>query len=235
MWAAEIVVLVLNVVVRLPGVASLLERFGGAPGKGIVMGHRWKRLTLRMNRSAAVYLAAINGSTLDGGLEIVLACDLRYAADAAHLRMAQMEMLVALIPGGGGSQRLLRMLGPARALEHVLEGVPLTAQEALELGLVHRVVAEERLLGEAQATAARLARRSPTAVAALKRCLYFGTDRRFSRALDLETAGFLAAGSTKAASGVLEPFIEDLERLGDTPFIADPGPWIDGTRFDQVG
>jgi hypothetical protein len=56
-----------------------------------------------------------------------------------------------------------------------------------------------------------------------------------SRALDLETAGFLAAGSTKAAGGVLEPFIEDFERLGDTPFLADPGPWIDGTRFDQVG
>jgi enoyl-CoA hydratase len=235
MQAAEVVVLVLNVVLRLPGVASLLERFGGAPGKGIVMGHLWKRLILRMNRSAAVYLAAINGPVLDGGLEIVLACDLRYAADAAHLRMAQMEMLVALIPGGGGSQRLLRMLGPARVLEHVLEGVPLTAQEALEHGLVHRVVPEKRLLAEAQATAARLARRSPTAVAALKRCLYFGTDRRFSRALDLESAGFLAAGSTKAAGGVLEPFLEDFERLGDTPFLADPGPWIEGTRFDQVG
>lgn len=47
-------------------------------------------------------------------------------------------------------------------------------------------------------------------------------------------AGFLAAGSTKAAGGVLKPFIEDFERLGDTPFLADPGPWIGGTRFDQV-
>jgi enoyl-CoA hydratase len=215
-------------------VASLLERFGGAPGKGIVMGYRWKRMTLRMNRSAAVYLAAINGPVLDGGLEIVLACDLRYVSDAAPLRMGQMEMLVALIPGGGGSQRLLRMLGPARALEYVLEGVPLTGQEALEHGLVHRVVPEEQLLTEAQATAARLARRSPTAVAALKRCLYFGTDRSLSRALDLESAGFLAAGSTKAAGAVLKPFIEDFERLGDTPFLADPKPWIEGTRFDQV-
>jgi enoyl-CoA hydratase len=195
MRAAAVVAFVLNVVLWLPGVASLLERFGGAPGKGIVMGYRWKRMTLRMNRSAAVYLAAINGPVLDGGLEIVLACDLRYAADAAPLRMGQMEMLVALIPGGGGSQRLLRMLGPARALEY---------------------------------------RRSPTAVAALKRCLYFGTDRGLSRALDLESAGFLAAGSTKAAGGVLKPFIEDFERLGDTPFLADPEPWIEGTRFDQV-
>jgi enoyl-CoA hydratase len=235
MRAAQVLVLVLNFLLWLPGVASLLERFGGAPGKGIVMGHRWKRMTLRMNRSAAVYLAAINGPVLDGGLEIVLACDLRYAADATHLRMGQMELLVALIPGGGGSQRLLRMLGPARAFEYVFEGVPLAAQQALEHGLVHRVVPEERLLTEAQTTAARLARRSPTAVAALKRCLYFGTERGLSRALDLETAGFLAAGSTKAAGGVLKPFTEDLERLGDTPFLAEPGPWIEGTRFDQVG
>lgn len=235
MWAAQLLVPVLNLVVRLPGVASLLERYGGAPGKGIVMGHRWKQLTLRMNRSAAVYIAAINGPVLDGGLEIVLACDLRYVADAEHLRMAQMELLAALIPGGGGSQRMLRMLGPARVLELDLEGMPLTAQQALDHGLVHRVVPEQRLLAEAQATAARLARRSPTAVAALKRVVYFGTDRRLSRALDLETAGFLSAGSTKAAGGVLKPFSEDLERLGDTPFLADPEPWIDGTRFDQVG
>jgi enoyl-CoA hydratase/carnithine racemase len=235
MRAAELLVPVLNAVLSVPGVTTLLERFGGAPGKGLVMGYRWKRLTLRMNRSAAVYIAAINGPVLDGGLEIVLACDLRYAADAEHVRMGQMELLVALIPGGGGSQRLLRMLGPARALEYVLEGAPLTAQGALELGLVHRVVPEQELVTVAQATAARLARRSPTAVAALKRCLYFGADRRLSRALDLETAGFLAAGSTKAAGSVLTPFLEDLERLGDTPFIAEPGPWIDGTRFDQVG
>lgn len=235
MRLAQGIVPVLNAVLRLPGIAGLLERFGGAPGKGVVMGHRWKRLTLRMNRSAAVYVAAINGPVLDGGLEIVLACDLRYAGDAAHVTMAQMELLVALIPGGGGSQRMVRMLGSARVIEHVFEGVPLTAREALEHGLVHRVVPEDRLLAEAEATAARLARRSPTAVAALKRCVYFGTDRGLSRALDLETAGFLAAGSTKAAGAVLTPFREDLERLGDTPFIADPGPWIDGTRLDQVG
>jgi enoyl-CoA hydratase len=235
MRAVELVVPVLNAVLRLPGLTRALERFGGAPGKGIVWGYRWKRTILRMNRSGVVYLAAINGPVLGGGQEIVLACDLRYAADAVHLRMGQIEMLAAVIPGGGGSQRLLRMLGTARALEHILEGVPLTAAEALERGLVHRVVPEERLLAETQATAARLARRSSVAVAALKRCLYFGMDRRFSRALDLEAAGFLAAGSSRAAGRTLKPFLEDMERLGDTPFLADPGPWIEGTRFDQVG
>jgi enoyl-CoA hydratase len=235
MRAVELFVPLLNTVLGLPGLTKALERFGGAPGKGIVLGYRWKRTILRMNRSGVVYLAAINGPVLGGGQEIVLACDLRYVADAAHIRMSQIEMLVGVIPGGGGSQRLLRTLGTARSLEHILEGVPLTAAEALQRGLVHRLVPEEQLLDETQATAARLARRSPVAVAALKRCLYFGLDRRFTRALDLEIAGFLAAGSSRAAGRALRPFLEDLERLDDTPFLADPEPWIEGTRFDQVG
>ena len=235
MRAVELFVPVLNTVLRLPGLATALDRFGGAVGKGIVLGYRWKRTTLRMNRSGVVYLAAINGPVLGGGQEIVLACDLRYVADSAALRMGQIETLVGVIPGGGGSQRMLRMLGTSRTIEQILECVPLTAAEALQHGLVHRLVPEGQLLGETQATAARLAHRSPVAVAALKRCLYFGLDRRFSRALNLEMAGFLAAGSTPAAGHAPQPFLEDLERLGETPFLADPQPWIEGTRYDQVG
>jgi enoyl-CoA hydratase/carnithine racemase len=187
-----------------------------------------------MNRSRAVYVAAINGPTLDGGLEIALACDLRYVTDDARMRIGQGEMLVGVIPGGGGSQRILRMLGTAGALEHILEGVPLTPAEALHLGLVHRVVPEARLLDEAQATGARLARRSPVAVAALKRCLYFGMDRGLSRALELEVAGFLATGFTPAAARAMQPYLDDMERTGDTPFLTDPKPWIEGTRYDLV-
>lgn len=235
MRVMEFVVPLLNLVMGIPGLVTALERFGGVTGKGLAMGFRWKRATLRMNRSRVVYIAAINGPALEGGQEIVLACDLRYAADAAHLRMGQLEMLVGVIPGGGGTHRLLHMLGTARALEHILEGAPLTAPEALAAGLVHRVVPAHQLLAQAQATAARLARRSPFAVAALKRCLYFGANRSFSRALDLELAGFLAAGSTPAASRVVQPFLDDLERLGETPELADPEPWIEGTRVDLVG
>jgi len=155
MRAVEPGVLVLNAVLRLPGLAWAVERLGGAPGKAIVWGFRWKRTILRMNRSGVVFLAAINGPALGGGHEIALACDLRYAADAAHVRLGQIESLVGVMPGGGGSQRLLRMLGTARALEHMLEGRPLTAEESRELGLVHRVVPADELLAETQRTAAR--------------------------------------------------------------------------------
>jgi enoyl-CoA hydratase len=235
MRVLEFVVPVLNWVLRLPGLVRALERFGGDFGKGIALEYRWKRSTLRMNRSGVVYIAAINGPTLDGGLEIALACDLRYAADAAPLRISQSEMLVGISPGGGGSQRMVRMLGTARALEHMLEAVPLTAPEALALGLVHRVVPEQRLLAEAQATAARMARRSPVAVASLKRSVYFGMDRPLRRALDFELAGCTSAGFTRGARRALQPYLDDLERLGDTPFLADPRPWTEGTRVDLTG
>ena len=235
MRTMEFVVPLLNLVLGIPGLVPALERLGGVAGKGLAMGYRWRRTILRMNRSRAVYIAAINGPTLEGGQEIVLACDLRYAADAPALRMGQLEMLVGVIPGGGGTHRLLRMLGTARALEHALEGAPLTAAEALALGLVHRVVPEQQLLVQAQATAARLARRSPMAIAALKRCLYFGSHLPIRRALDLEFAGFLATGFSSATGRSLQPFLDDVERLGDTPELADPKPWIEGTRVDLVG
>ncbi len=234
MRVLEFVVPLLNLVMGIPGLVSALERFGGVAGNGLTEGFRWKRATLRMNRSRVVYIAAINGPTLEGGQEIALACDLRYAADATHLRMGQLEMLVGVIPGGGGTHRLQRMLGTARALEHILEGAPLTAAQALALGLVHRLVPEDQLLAQAQATGARLARRSPIAIAALKRCIYFGANRTISGALDLEMAGFLAAGLSPGPGRVAQAFLDDLERLGDTPHVADPGPWIDGTRVDLI-
>ena len=234
-WVMRLVVPVLNWVLKLPGLAGVLERLGGALGTGLALGYRWKRSTLRMNRSGVVYIAAINGPTLDGGLEIILACDLRYAADSADLRISQSELLVGISPGGGGSQRMVRMLGTARAIEHMLEAVPLTAVQALALGLVHRVVPAERLLAEAQATAARMARRQPVSVAALKQAVYFGMDRSLPSALDFELGGCTAAGFTAGARRAAQPYLDDLERLGDTPFLADPKPWIEGTRVDLIG
>ena len=234
MRVMEFVVPLLNLLMGIPGLLPALERFGGVLGNALAMGYRWKRAVLRMNRSRVVYIAAINGPALEGGQEIVLACDLRYAADAANLRMGQMEMVVGVIPGGGGTHRLLRMLGTARALEHILEAALLTAAEALALGIVHRVVPEDQLLAQAQATGARLARRSPIAVAALKRCIYFGANRGLSSAFDLEMAGFLAAGLSPGPGRVVQAFLDDLERFGDTPHLADPGPWVEGTRVNLV-
>lgn len=225
----------LNVAMKFPGLARAVERLGGAVGRGLVWGVRWKRTILRMNRSGTVYLAAINGAALGGGQEIALACDLRYAADSEHVKMGQIEILAGQIPGGGGTQRLPALLGTGRALEHMLEGAPIGAAKALELGLVHRVVAEQDLVAETQITAARLARRQPTAIAALKRSVYFGTRRRsLGRGLDMELSGFVAGQLTRASAESLRTLNADIARLGDSPFLADPQPWIEGTRVKQV-
>ncbi|MEV0248586.1 enoyl-CoA hydratase-related protein [Nocardia sp. NPDC050712] len=219
---------------RIPGAADAVERVGGGLGAGLVWGYRWKRTTLRMNRSGVVYLAAINGPALGGGHEIALACDLRYAADAEHVRFGQIESLANLIPGGGGTQRLIRLVGAAKAIELTLEGAPISAAEAHRLGLIHHLVDPEQLLTETRTTAARLAARNPVVVAEAKRAIYFGTDKSLSRALDAEQAAFVSTGTTPAATRTTLAFFDDLDRLGDTPFLADPKPWINGTRVDQT-
>ncbi|MFE9577719.1 enoyl-CoA hydratase/isomerase family protein [Nocardia sp. NPDC006044] len=223
-----------DLAMRLPGATRLAQRFGGGLGAGLVWGHRWKKTTLRMNRSGVVYLAAINGPALGGGHEIALSCDLRYAADAEHVKLGQIETLANLIPGGGGTQRLSRLLGAAKAIEVTLEGAPLSAQEGYRLGLVHRLLPEDQLLAETQATAARLATRNRVVVQEAKRAIYFGTDKSLSRGLDREQAGFISAGTTPAATRTTKAFFEDLERFADTPFLANLKPWLDGTRVDQV-
>jgi enoyl-CoA hydratase/carnithine racemase len=114
------------------------------------------------------------------------------------------------------------------------QGKPITARTAHELGLVHKLIAPDRLLAETEAAAARLARRSPVAIAALKRSIYFATSRPLGRGLDYELAGFLAAGSARAMKRTIMAFREDLDQYGDTPFLANPRPWIDGSRLDQV-
>ena len=126
------------------------------------------------------------------------------------------------------------MLGAAKALELTLEGAPVDVHEAYRLGLVHRVISEDQLLAETRATAARLAKRNPIAVAELKRAIYFAAGKPLSRGLDQERAGFLSVGTTAAATRVTRAFFEDLERLGDTPYLADLKPWLDGSRVDQT-
>jgi enoyl-CoA hydratase/carnithine racemase len=220
-------------VFRVPGMLAMTEKRGGDWGSGIVYSALLKRTILRMNRSAVVYIAAINGMALGGGFELALYCDLRFAVDDDRVRIGLIEILAGLIPGGGGTQRLSEMLGSARALEHMLEGRPLTAAEAFESGLVHRLVPAGRLLAEAGATADRLARRSPYAVSALKRAVYFSDRRTLSAALDFELSCFVSTGRNPRKRAIAEVFGADVDRLGDSPFATEIQPWIDGVRHSD--
>lgn len=111
-------------------------------------------------------VAAINGVCLGGGLELVIACDIRIAA--SHARFGQPEVAIGLIPGGGGTQMLPRIVGMGHALRLVLTGEPIDAAEALRIGLVHEVVDGALLANRAMTVATTIAERGPMAVAAAK-------------------------------------------------------------------
>ena len=139
-----------------------------------------------VQRSSKVTIAAINGSCVGGGLELALCCDYRLMADAAGARIGLPEILIGLVPGFGGSQRLLRAVGPQRALELLLAGELLGAREAAAAGVVSRALPPERFAAEVDALAARLARRPPAAVAAMKRLVRRGAALPLGAALALE-------------------------------------------------
>lgn len=114
-------------------------------------------------------IAAIHGAAFGGGLELALACDIRLAADDAQMGLTEVGW--GIIPGAGGCARLAALVGPARAKELIFTARRLTAEEALALGLVNRVVRREQLLTAARALAEEIARQAPLAVRAAKRAL----------------------------------------------------------------
>ncbi|HEX4804948.1 MAG TPA: enoyl-CoA hydratase-related protein [Conexibacter sp.] len=136
-----------------------------ASGRAYVAGMH--ELLRDFERSAIVTLAAVNGLALGGGCELAMACDLRVAGASA--RFGQPEIKLGIIPGFGGTQRLARLVGPAKALEMNLLGDPISAEEAVACGLVSRVVPDDELLDAALALAETLAGQAPLAVAQLKR------------------------------------------------------------------
>ena len=129
-------------------------------------------------------IAAINGYALAGGLEIALACDIRIASDNATFGLT--EVRVGSIPGGGGTQRLPRIVGMTNALHMLLTADRIDSAEALRIGLVSRVVPAERLMPEAAAIAAKIAANAPLAVRAVKQLVHAGADLPLEAAIAAE-------------------------------------------------
>ena len=185
-----------------------------------------------MNRSDKVFIAAINGPALGGGCELSLACDLRYIADDGG-PIGLPEMTLGFNPGAGGTQRLAHLVGPGTALEMILEAKALTPQEALDIGLVNRVVPAGKLVEEATATAQRLARRAPISVAAAKNAVREGSARPLTDGLAVERRWFLACGSKPAAHRAMRAYVDQIEREGAPWTNSDAlQPWRDGAVVD---
>lgn len=145
-------------------------------------------------------IAAVNGVALAGGLEMVLACDLRVASRTARFGLAEVRW--GIIPGSGGTQRLPRTVSLARAMELILTGEPVDAETALAWGLVNRVVEPEEVMPEALRLAETLLQRGPLALRAAKEAVLRGLDLSLENGLALEDVLFnQIAGTRDAAEG----------------------------------
>lgn len=153
-----------------------------------------------------VTIAAVTGYALGGGLELALACDLRVVS--ADARLGQPEILLGIVPGGGATQRLPRLVGVSRAKDLIYTGRQVTADEALRIGLADRVVARDDVLDEALALAAGLAAGPLEALAAVKRVIDEGVDAPLAEALELEVAAFVSVSHTEDATLGVTSFLE---------------------------
>jgi enoyl-CoA hydratase len=160
-------------------------------------------------------IAAINGYALGGGCELAMACTLRVAAETA--RLGQPEINLGLMPGYGATQRLPRLVGKGVALDLLLTGRQITAQEALQIGLVNRVVPAASLMTEVRALATELAAKAPIALQYIAEAVHRGLEVSFDKAQFLEATLFGLVAST------------DDMREGTAAFLAKRKPTFKGT------
>lgn len=182
----------------------------GLVGQGVIGGRKNARhgqnLGQAFEDSPKPVLCAINGYALGGGLELALACDLRYASTKASLGLP--EVSLGAIPGYGGTQRLPRLIGMGSALELILSGNHIKADEALRIGLVNAVFAPEALMDEVKKRARRIASRGPTALAFAKRAARRGAQLSLSAGLALEADLFGMISSTEEMAEGLQAFLD---------------------------
>ena len=162
----------------------------------------WKRL----NRLNTPLIAAVNGYAYGGGCELAMQCDLIVASEAA--RFAQPEIKLGIMPGAGGTQRLARALGPYRAMELILTGEPLSAQDAYAAGLANRLVPPERCLEEALALARLIASRPALAVRLAREAVRHGIETSLREGLEVERRNYLLLFDTEDQKEGMAAFLE---------------------------
>lgn len=151
-------------------------------------------------------IAAISGYALGGGCEVALCCDFRLAADNAVLGLP--EITLGIIPGGGGTQRLPRLVGLSSALELILLGETIKAEKAEQIGLVHKVVSADQLESEAKTLAEKLMQRPAVAVRAAKTSILKGINASLDEGLKIEQGLFCMLFGTKDQKEGMAAFLE---------------------------
>ncbi|MET7951097.1 enoyl-CoA hydratase/isomerase family protein [Micromonospora sp. NPDC005324] len=196
---------------------------------GVIQFHE---MVLKLLRSPAVWIGAVNGPCGGGGLELSLFFDLRVAAEHDAVFVVP-ELSIGLTTTVGG-QRLTHLVGPARAIELLLEARQVTAREAARIGLVNRVVPAAALLQNAQRMAARYATRPRQVVAAQKRIVNEAYTDTTRQSLTREGIAQIAGVPSRETRAALRAWLGMQEGTdGDSVFLTNPDPWAEGTAVDM--
>ena len=155
-------------------------------------------------------IAAVNGHALGGGCELALACDYRFMIDDGRSTIGLTEVSLGLIPGAGGTQRLTRLLGPARATELIFEGIRLKAPQAAAVGLVHESLSPDRFAEAVATRAAQLARRAPLALRFAKEAILAAHERP-GKGFEVEAENFGRVAMTEDAMTGIMAFLSKQE------------------------
>jgi len=175
--------------------------------------HDMHKLLLALQALPQPVIAAVNGTAMGGGCELALACDFRLMATGGVIGLP--EVRVGILPGAGGTQRMARLLGTAKALELMLLGNVVDADEAARIGLVHRAVAPERLIDEALALAAELAQRPRLSIALIKQCVLRGSEMPLEDGLRFEQEAFWRTMRSEDASRLMRQYLNSDRPLNE--------------------
>jgi enoyl-CoA hydratase len=197
--------------------SALSDRLRGSapasPGGGEL--HGMHKLLLKLQSLPQPVIAAINGTAMGGGCELALACDFRYMAKTPGAVIGLPEVRVGILPGAGGTQRMTRILGVARATELMLLGNVVDAETAESIGMVHRAVESEQLLPEALALANELAKRPALSVALTKQCILRGSEMPLLDALHFEQGALWKTMRSEDAGRLMREYTEGERPLSD--------------------
>jgi len=166
------------------------------------------KLWVRIDRFAKPVIAAINGFAMGGGLELAMCCHFRIMADAPKVTVGLTELNLGIIPGWGGTQRLMRLVGKAKALDMILFSRRIDAREALEIGLVNKASAPGALMDDVMEFASILAERPPIAVSCVLKAMSAGEYEGIEAGLKVEGEGSLSVSRSQDAIEGFTAFLE---------------------------
>jgi enoyl-CoA hydratase/carnithine racemase len=176
-------------------------------------GPKGRALWKRIDRFPKPVIAAINGHVLAGGMELALSCHFRIMVDDPKLNIGLTELNVGIIPGWGGTQRLTRIVGKAKALDMILFSTRINPRQALEIGLANQLSTPEKLMADTVAFAEKLVKRPPLAVGCVLKAISTGEYEGFEQGLKTEEEGSAIVGQSKDRVEGFTAFLEKREAV----------------------